>query len=170
MLTAQLLQAIDGASETICQSVIQQIRHDPAVPTMAKLPEEQLLSWSRSLYGSLQEWMESSEDSALAKRFYEFGKQRFADHVPLPELIRAFHLWRGGAVSYVRGLGFEQTTLSIYVEEELEHDLVAFYEFALYHLARGYEDARSQTQSHSPTVSAVESKSRFWQWKRSATV
>ena len=91
--------------------------------------------------------MEARDTAALANRYYEFGKSWFEQKIPLPELIRTLHLWRESAVSHVRGLGFEQSSLHIYIEEEFEHDMIGLYDFAMYHLVRGYEDAREEVQT-----------------------
>lgn len=163
MLTAKLVQIIEKEWEVIAHAAIRKMRDDPALPTIRELPEPTLLGWGEGLLLSLRTWTEAQDLNALAARSFESGRARFAEQIPLAEIVRAFHLWRESAVSLLRGLGFERSSLDVYIEEELEHDLIGFYDFALYHLVRGYEEARQQQQDLERPVAAEHTlREKLW--------
>ena len=142
MLIAKLVNAVEDHREAISQQVIQEIRRDARLRVIRSLPDARVRSWGTYLIESFRIWVESSDDEVCADSCYRFGRSRFEEKIPFPELIRAFHICRERVVSYLRSQGFEETAFEIYVEEEAEHDLAAFFDFALYHAARAYEDAR----------------------------
>jgi hypothetical protein len=165
MQIAKLLKKIDEHRESIAQAAIEHIRNDPRLPRINELTDFRLSAWGKDIPGRFTIWTEAPGDTTLAEQFYDFGRNRFREDLPLAELVRACHIWREATVSYLRSQGFELTPLDIYLEEEAEHDLIGFFDFVLYHLVRGYEDARHEAN----TVREIHAKpSGFWRRKANA--
>lgn len=141
MLCPGLVQTIEDHREAIAQSAVEQIRGDPAFKRMNTLPDLWLRSLAERAVESFQMWIDNTDRKILASRFQDSGRARFEEGIPLPELVRAVTVWRQRTISYLRSRGFENSALDIYIEEELEYDLTEFYEFALYHLVLGYDEA-----------------------------
>jgi len=138
------------------------MREDPATPAIGALSDSILSTWGKELAGSFRLWSEAAEHETLARRFFEFGQERCKQQLPLAELIRVCHIWRECSVSHLRDQGFQFTSLDIYMEEEVEHELAAFFDFAAYHITRGYENVRTQKSVH---VIPHDSKKRF-HWRQ----
>jgi hypothetical protein len=141
MLCPGLVQTIEDHREAIAQSAVEEIRGDPAFRRMSTLPESYLCSLAERAVESFQMWIDQTDRKILASKFQESGRARFKEEIPLPELVRAVTVWRQRTISYLRNRGFANSALDIYIEEELEYDLTEFYEFALYHLVLGYDEA-----------------------------
>ena len=144
MLTTRLVQVIKDHRDPISLAVIREIRRDPDLPVTRSLSDALIRSWGDNIIESFRIWAEEADHELCAQRCYSYGRSRYEDHIPLLELIRGFHICRERVVSYIRGQGFEHTSLDIYIEEETEHHLAGFFDFATFHAVRAYEDARQR--------------------------
>ena len=152
MLNSRLLHAIERNCEIIALAAVEKMRADRTLVKIGALTDQTLFIWSKDVPAIVRKWMECTDTDVLAARYNEFGKARFLQEIPLPELISALHIWRECSVSHVRSLGFDQDSMHIYIEEEFEHDMIGLYDFITYNLVRGYEDARAQAQEGRSTV------------------
>ncbi|MBM4029234.1 MAG: hypothetical protein FJ280_28125 [Planctomycetes bacterium] len=140
MLSAKLIAMIEDHGETIGARVIGKIRHDPELTTLRKLPEAELKEWGRDIARHLGHWLGSSEQE-VARRYESVGRTRCQQQVPLHECVHGLHLVKNAILDYIRGQGVSQTTVDIYAEEELEHGVGRFFDWVVYHLVKGYEEA-----------------------------
>jgi hypothetical protein len=161
MLTTKLVQLIEDHRDAIAEAAIGRMHTDPGMPTVGALPGDRLSRWGTELAGVFRLWVEDPGQEALANRYRQFGRDRFREGLPLAELIRACHIWRECSVTHLRNQGFEQTSFDIYIEEEVEHDLASFFEMIVYHMTRGYEEAREED-----TTMSVASGSAKGSWRR----
>ena len=87
----------------------------------------------------------------MREEYEEMGRSRFRDGVPLSELIYAVILTKEHLRRYIREHGVvadfagdrvtpdELLPVSLYSVQELNYQVGAFFDSALYYLARGYE-------------------------------
>jgi hypothetical protein len=164
MLTTRLVKVIKDHRDAISEAIIRQMHRDPNLNVIHGLPDSVIRSWGDNIIESFRIWAVDADHELCADRCYTFGKSRCEEQIPLLELIRAFHICRERVVSYIRGQGFEHTSLDIYIEEETEHHLAGFFDFATYHTVRAYEDARQldetvrenlKTNTHNRRVKGV---------------
>lgn len=147
MLTTRLVKVIKAQREAISEAIIREIHRDSKMPVTRRLSDVVLRSWGDQLIESFRIWAEEGDHDLCAQRCYSFGRSRCEEHIPLLETIRGFHICRERVVSHIRGEGFECTSLDIYIEEETEHHLAGFFDFATYHAVRAYEDAREREKA-----------------------
>ena len=141
MLSHRLIQTIEDHSGTITTAVIDQIRQDPELKHMAALPEVELRDWGYGILRNLGNWLVADRDARLAGRYEGLGRLRFEESVPLHEAVRALHMLKDKAVDYVRKGGFGYHAFEAFAEEELEYLVGRFFDWLVYHLVRGYEEA-----------------------------
>lgn len=140
MLANKLIQLAEDHWQAIAEGAMRRIRQEDDLLHMAKLPDSELRDWARSILKSLESWA-GNQDKKLANRYEKLGRQRFEQAIPLHEAIRALHILKFTMIEYVRNEGFGRTTLEVYSEEELEHRVTLFFDWLLYHIARGYDAA-----------------------------
>jgi len=138
VLSNRLIQLAEDHREQIAASAMQQIRREGELLRMAKLPDSELRDWARDILKSLQSWTEPNQDEKLAKRYEDLGRRRVEESVPLHESVRALHILKRAIIDFVRNQGFGPTSVDIYSEEELEHRVSLFFDWLLYHIARGH--------------------------------
>lgn len=141
MLSNRLIQLVEDHWERIAVAAMQQIRRESELSRMAKLPDSELRDWARGILKSLESWPGPNQDKKLAKRYEELGRRRIEESVPLHESVRGLHILKWKIIEFVRNQGFGPTSVDIYSEEELEHRVSFFFDWLLYHIARGYDAA-----------------------------
>ena len=146
MLPGKLVRTIDEHREAVAEAAVQHIRRDAALSSVQRLPDPQLQRWATDIVGGMSSWIGDADHEPRAKILYAFGQERFRQQVPLVELVRMLHICREHVVSHVRDVGFALTPVDIYVDEEMEHDLAGYFEFATYHIVTGYEAAREREE------------------------
>lgn len=136
-----LVQTIESHSDQITDTILRRIRQTPSLSQIRKLPESELRVRAQEVLRRLGHWLALRDESELASHYDELGRRRFAEGVPLHELVECFHIVKETTVDYVRGQGLGQTSVELYAEEELEYRLGRFFDRLIYHVVRGYETA-----------------------------
>jgi hypothetical protein len=142
MLPNRLTHLIETHWEDIAAVTMPRIRDDKDLPHMQKLSDLDLLNWARGILVALKLWTLTSEDGRLAIQYNEVGRVRFENAVPLYEVVRCLHILKFRVIGFVRDQAFAQNALELYAQEELEHHVGLFFDWLLYTIARGYEEAR----------------------------
>lgn len=139
MLSTKLVRMVEEHWDTIAARVIKEIRNDPHLFQIRKLPDSELRLWGQTIIKNLGHWLVESNEQEVAHRYESQGRLRFQEAIPLHEAVHGLNLLKHGMLTYIRDQGLCQTTVEVYAEEELEHQVGRFFDSALYHLVRGYE-------------------------------
>lgn len=146
MLSTNLIRMIESHAEQITAAAIERIRQDPELPALKKLPEAELHGWASHILRHLGDWLGATHDSQIASCYQGLGQLRFEERVPLHESVRNVQMLKNLIVTYARNQGIRQTTMELYAEGELEHELGQFFDKMIYHVVRGYEGAQRHSQ------------------------
>jgi hypothetical protein len=141
MFSGKLVDTIVKHSDDIMRLVIKRVREDGELKYVGSLSDSELLERGRHILGRLETWLNPSKRASLRRDYEELGKRRFEQSVPLHEAVRVLLLIRSQAIEYVMEQGFDQSSLEIHAERELEHWLASFFDVLVYHLVKGYESA-----------------------------
>lgn len=141
MLTERLDQLISDHWAEIGGNVIAEIRRDPKTQShMGALKDEELRQWVHDIIRTLNAWPAKDEES-LARTYGTLGRRRRREAIPLHEIVQGHHILKRVIVEFARRNLFARNALDIYTEEELEHRVFFFFDWLLYHLIKGYEEA-----------------------------
>ena len=144
MLATKLVHQIEVHWEGICGRFLRLLRQSRGLTHVSQIPESEITETCRRLLHNLGHWLASSSEDELARLYERVGRERFAVGIPLSEAIRTVQLMKDATLDYVREETVVQTTVDLYGEEELEHQLGRFFDLSMYYLARGYEEARGK--------------------------
>jgi hypothetical protein len=140
MLTGRLEQLISDHWQGISDNVVRDIRRDPKTPRLGSLKEEDLRQWAHDIIRTFNAWPANDEES-LARTYLAVGRRRHREAIPLHEVVQGHHILKRAIVEYARRNVFARNALDIYSEEELEHRVFFFFDWLMYYLVRGYEEA-----------------------------
>ncbi len=140
MLSSKLIQVIEDHAEQITGRIIHQIRKDPKLREIGKLPESELQDRAREILKNLGHWLLSKDDE-IARHYERLGKIRFEESIPLHEIVLALQIIKERMIDFARNHGIADTAVQIYAEEELEYCVDRFFDHVVYHFVRGYEEA-----------------------------
>jgi hypothetical protein len=142
MLSTKLVQLIESHWEEIASRLIQAIRKDPELRTLAQYPDLELREWCRVILADLGYLCSASKEEEIKRRFQVLGRVRFEENVPLHEAVLRIHILKDKIIGFIHEQGLPMTALHLYGEEEFEWRINRFFDAMIYQLVRGYEDAR----------------------------
>jgi hypothetical protein len=160
MLSGRLLQLIQAHAGPLTREAIQDLVTNARTPTFRRLRPADLEARVSALYYNLGKWIGDPNENAVREEYEEMGRSRFREGVPLSELIYAVILTKEHLRRYIREHGVvdfagdrvtpdELLPVSLYSVQELNYQVGAFFDSALYYLARGYE---TEANSRRPAV------------------
>jgi hypothetical protein len=116
--------------------------------TQAQL-ESELRDRGLILLENLDRWLAAGSEEEIGRRYYEIGRRRLEQGVPLHECVRALCIIREQVLDFVEEQLFAKTTLELYAEEELDRHMGRFFDMLTIHLVQGYEAAlRNRIAAH----------------------
>ncbi|HWR51339.1 MAG TPA: hypothetical protein VN428_09545 [Bryobacteraceae bacterium] len=138
----RLIQLIESHWDLLTDRIIRKIRQDPRLQQIGSLPESDLRDKSRDIIEHLGHWLSVRDETKVAQRFERIGAHRFAEGVPLAEVILSYIIIKDSVLDFVRSQGLDVNAMELWAEEELQRDVGHFFDSVIYHLIRGYANAR----------------------------
>jgi len=152
VISSRLVRIIEEHWDTIATRVILQIKSDPHLIHLRRLPDSELRLWGQAVLKNIGHWLVESSEQEVTQRYENQGRLRYQEGIPLHESVKGLSFLKQGIITYVRDQGFSQTAVEVYAEEELEHQVGRFFDSALYHMVRGYEAELRQSNARSATA------------------
>jgi hypothetical protein len=153
MLSSKLVRLIEVHWDALSTRIVQEIRADVRLRSVGGLPESDLRERARDILQHLEHWLIASREHELERHFEGIGAERHAERIPLDEVVLAYLKIKSHAIEFVRSQGMGPSAVEIYAEQELEHTVGQFFDNAVYHLIRGYQQAQAGT--HAAAVAPV---------------
>ena len=137
-----LVQLIQDNAEDIASQSVRYTKRDPRLEAMATVAQDELEHRANAILRNLGDWLVAT-DPEVASWAERLGVARFAQSMPLNEVIRAIFILKTTIIEFIRQRHVVWTAVQIYTEEETEHRIGRFFDDVVCHVARGYESARA---------------------------
>ena len=108
---------------------------------MQQLSDSELRQWARGILDMLRLWPLMASDKGEISRTKIVGRPS-EKSIPLDEIVRCLQTLKVKIIEFARDREFGQSTLAIFIEEELEHQTGLFFDWLVYSVIRDYEEAR----------------------------
>jgi hypothetical protein len=141
VLSAKLIQVIETHGDVIARNILREVRHDPGLPQMARLSDQELRERGQEILKNLSHWLTQGHEQSLAHEYEALGRERFEEGVPLHEAVHALCIMRRKMVEFLDEQGTDRDSVELYAEEQFERRLSRFFDLLLIHLVCGYETA-----------------------------
>jgi len=142
MLAARLIRLIENNADELTGGLVQRLRTHPRTPAFRRFSDLEIHNRVYNVYKNLGAWIGGTSESEVRRHYEELGSRRFAEAVPLPEVIGAQILTKNHLLNYVQTHGLGGTALEIYSEQELRRQVEQFFDSAIYYTALGYHNAQ----------------------------
>ena len=139
-----LMHQIETHADELSEQVIQAVRTSPRTRSMGELSEAELKSRFFDLFRHFGRWISEKNEDEIEGTYGELGQRRCREGMPLNELIYALILVKQHVWDYVLKNVMPVSEGRLYEEELLGEMLGKFFDRALYHTVRGYEEAWSK--------------------------
>lgn len=141
MLSPKFIQLIESHSGQIASAVFQELSRDPKTPRLGRLSRSEFEDRFQDIARNLGSWLADAREDVIAHRFAGLGRNLGDPGVAPSEVVHALHALKERMLDTIRNQGLAQTSLDLYAEEELEHQVGRFFDAAVYHVVRGFEMA-----------------------------
>jgi hypothetical protein len=139
MLSARLIRLIEEHAEELTRAVLDHLTTDPRTPCYQRIPRDELARRVYDVYHNLGRWLGHRSEGPIEAHYAPLGRLRRAEGIPLSEVVCALSLEKGQLREFVRRRGLADSAVELYSEEELNLMIDHFFDKALYHTVRGYE-------------------------------
>lgn len=139
MLSARLVRMIEDHAEQLTLGVVNDLQSNPRTSAYHKLSRDELHHRVYEVYRNLGRWLGEKTDGPIEASYGELGKKRWAEGIPLSEVIYALILTKVRLRDYIRSAGLVDSTVELYQEQELHRLVGHFFDKALYYAVKGYE-------------------------------
>ena len=150
MLSARLIKLIEDHAEDLTREVLRDLAGNARTPSYNSLPADELHRRVYDVYHNLGRWLGDKTEEHLESTFGGLGRRRHAEGVPLSEAVYALVLIKDHLRGYIRAVGLVDSTVELYLEEELHLQIGNFFDNAIYHMVKGYEAAATSHAGHEP--------------------
>ncbi|HET7840019.1 MAG TPA: hypothetical protein VFM21_00355 [Terriglobia bacterium] len=155
MLSTRLVRMIEDHAEQITHSLLTDLQSNPRTPTYNGLSRHELHDRIYEVYRNLGRWLTHESAEAVETAYTELGKIRFAEDVPLSEVVYALILTKSHLRDYIRSSALFDSAVELYQEKELQELMARFFDQAIYFTVQAYmrEAARwfekfAETRTH----------------------
>jgi hypothetical protein len=138
MLLEELVKLIENQADELAALMVRKIRESPRLSGYHRFGDEELAERSRLVYANLGKWMEDEAEGLVAQEYLALGKRRYAERIPLSQVVWALLLIRRNLWEFVEGQGWD-TMEDLKRTLDLELLVVRFIDRAILHTVRGYE-------------------------------
>jgi hypothetical protein len=138
MLSARLVRMIEDHAEQITHSLLTDLQSNPRTPTYNGLSRNELHNRIYEVYRNLGRWLTHESAEAVETAYKELGKMRFAEDVPLSEVVYALILTKSHLRDYIRSSALLDSAVELYQEKELQELIARFFDQAIYFTVQAY--------------------------------
>jgi hypothetical protein len=167
MLTRRIVGLIEGNADGLSKEIEQQLRTHPSAAAYRTIDEATLHDWIYDVCSRFSYWLSEDKDNGEVGRHYTaLGKERFRQKFRLPEVISALYitkrkLWESLAASREADSALDLNQL---VETSLL--LVRFFDHAVLHVIKGYEEMLQEVHGYVAPLQQPERLARAIAHKR----
>ena len=138
MNAAALVREIEEKSQQLIADMTVEFKTNLGTSHYRRLSEEDIFQRVSIVYRHLTEWLISRNESVLKTEGEALGKKRFAEGVPLGQVVLALilnekHLWNLPGVSPEK------------VDRDVRGTVTEFFQRHIYYTAKGYEVALAES-------------------------
>ena len=129
---------IEDHAEQITRSLLSDLGSNDRTPSYHALSRNNLYQRIFEVYRNLDRWLVDESDEEIEAAYKELGKIRFAQDVPLSEVVYALMLTKNHLRSYIRTSALLDSAIELYQEKELQQLIEQFFDKAIYHTVQAY--------------------------------
>ncbi len=108
---------------------------------------------AKDLSTKLSLWLLERDESRFAAHFEALGRRRCQEGMPLHEVIQKLNIIKRAIRRYVSEQNYSLTPIEIYQELEVLRAMAGFFDFVIFRVAKGYEEAlRESVPAQTPKV------------------
>ncbi len=149
MDAAEVIRIIESGAQSYFSGLVQEVRLNLGTTHYRRLSNEELVRRMAVVYRNLGFWLSARDESAVQSAGEDLGKRRFAEGIPLGQVVLSLILEE----KYLRKYFSDQ---GVSLEGEWSRVVSDYFQRMTYHTARGYEVALAYSNRLAQGAAPVE--------------
>lgn len=138
VLSTRLVRMIEDHAEKITGTLVNDLQSNPRTPAYHGLSRHELHRRIFEVYRNLGRWLIDEADETIESAYSELGKVRFAEDIPLSEVVYALILTKYHLHDYISTSALLDSAVELYQERELQRFSSQFFDKAIYYTVQAY--------------------------------
>ena len=135
----------------LTRGLIDDLLSNNRTPHYHHLTREELHYRTYDVYRNLGRWLSNETEAAIESSYTHLGKKRFAEGIPLREIVYSLFLVKHHLQEYIQLSGMIDSAVDLHGDRELHRFVGRFFDKAVYYTVCGFEHA-ADWQDRSATV------------------
>lgn len=148
--TRHLVDLIEKHSDALTAMLVERVKTDRQTMAFRRFDDLELGRRARAVYGHLGYWLRSTSDLQVEDAFFEVGRDRFREGLPLSDVVASQLLTRRNLWEFLDASVAGDSAAELRGELDLQILVVRFFDRAILHTVRGYEAARKEASMAVP--------------------
>jgi hypothetical protein len=144
MLSPHLIRQVEQHADKLAESLVDELLQHPHAASFRRVARAELVAHAQAFYSQLGDWIAGKSDAEVAARFGPPGGDRFAEGVPLEQVVLMLILVKRHLRRHTHQVSALGTAAEIHAEMEVDAAIGAFFDKVLYAMVAGYEAARRE--------------------------
>lgn len=145
---------IEDHAEQIARGLVNDLQSNDRTAAYHALSRNNLHRRIFEVYRNLDRWLITDSNEEIEAAYRELGKIRFAQDVPLSEVVYALILTKNHLRAFIRTSALLDSAIELYQEKELQQLIEQFFDKAIYHTVQAYMQEASRWFEHFATARA----------------
>ncbi len=147
MQARRLVDLIEKHADELTARLVRQLKENRHTIGYRRLDDLELGRRARAIYEHLGYWIRSSSDLQLDDAFFDLGRERCREGIPLADVVAGQILTRTNLWEFVDAQAGD-TAADLRGELDLQILVVRFFDRTIHHTVRGYEaEMKEESQS-----------------------
>ncbi len=138
-LSGRLISVVEAHADRLTRDTVNKLQTSEHTPSYRRLPAGELYSRVNDVYQNLGRWLWEKTDAFIQSWHIELGKRRFAEGIPLSEVLWALTLTKQQLIQELDSCAMADSALDLYRRQELDRLIGHFFDRAVCSTAAGYE-------------------------------
>ena len=139
MLSARLVQIIEDHAEQLTRGLIDDLLSNKRTPHYHHFTREELHYRTYDVYRNLGRWLSNETEAAIESSYTHLGKERFAEGIPLREIVYSLFLVKHHLQEFIQFSGMIDSAVELHGDRELQRLVGRFFDKAVYYTVCGFE-------------------------------
>lgn len=145
-LSDRLIEMIESDAEQLAQSVVKKIQASTRTEAYHRLSHREVYNRCYEIYGNLGLWLWEESDQTIHTRYNELGERRFAEGIPLVQVLWALIFTKERLLEHLGDCGLIDSAMDLYQQQEFVRLIDHFFDRALCYAGEGYERQANETR------------------------
>ena len=141
MLTTIIIDLIEANAQELSKKIQQSLLTHPSTYSYRHIDEKTLFDWIYDVCSRFGYWLEQdTETGELEQHYRNLGKERFKQNFMLAEVVSALYITKRQLWEFIAAGREVDSTLNLNQIVETSLLLVGFFDHAVFHVTKGYEE------------------------------